>query len=202
MTSLACGTSAAGESQKQFKQLGRGPGPAGLWSHEDFRGNQQKMTRSTETGQSSTWKPILDIRTSRSGQFKAWTRKLRSEMKGVNALHLELPESKLPREWELELGRKSPQRSKQWYLARLTDLKQTTFPPRWSQDSKPELQDVKSDSGSSVASSVAARKFWESMRECDSLEEDEPCGFAPTCSSLKLGSGDDKESVSSTSSVA
>ena len=104
-------------------------------------------------------------------------------MVDVNALHLELAQPKLPRKSELDLERKSPQHTKQRYLARLVELKQATFPPRWSQDSKLEPQDVRSDSGSSVASSVAARKCWESVCECGSSEEDEPGENAPTCSS-------------------
>ena len=35
-TSLERETSAAGDSQKQFNQVCRGTGPAGLWSHRDF----------------------------------------------------------------------------------------------------------------------------------------------------------------------
>ena len=77
MTSLECGTSAAGESQQQFNKVGRGRGSAGLRSYKDFRGNQQQMTRPTETGQSSTSKPILDIGTSRFGKSDGCTRKLR-----------------------------------------------------------------------------------------------------------------------------
>ena len=123
-------------------------------------------------------------------------------MVGVNALHLELAHPTLQGKCELELGHKSPQRTRQWYLAALAELKQATFPPRWSQDSTREPQDVNSDSGSSVASSVAARRLWKSVCGCDSSEEDEPCENAPTCSSLKLESDDINESVGSTISVA
>ena len=153
-------------------------------------GNKKQMKKQpSATGQSSTWGPILKIRTSRSRKFID----MREKCVIVNALHLELAQPKLPLE-ELELGRKSPQRTKQWYLARLAELK------RWSQDSKLEPQDVKSDTGSSVASSVAAREFWKSVCGCDSSEEDEPYEYAPKCSSLTFGS--DEESVGSTSSVA
>ena len=165
------------DAHEQFSKVGRGPGPAGLWSSEDLRRNRQKKMLSG-TGQSSCgvpWGPILSTRgsgTTRSGKFDGWTRELREGMVGVNALHLELALPKLPLK-ELELGRKSPQRTKQWYLARLAELKQ------WSQDLKLEPQDVKSDSGSSVASSVAARKCWKSVCRCDSSEEDEPYEYAP-----------------------
>ena len=175
-------------------RLARGSGPAGLWSHADFK----KKRRPSATGQTSTWR----TRTSRSRNFDGWTRELRERMVGVNALHLELAHPTLQGKCELELGRKSPQRTRQWYLAALAELKQATFPPRWSQDSTREPQDVNSDSGSSVASSVAARRFWMSVCGCDSSEEDEPCEHAPKCSSLTLGSDDGNKSVGSTSSVA
>ena len=69
-----------------------------------------------------------------------------------------------------------------------------------SKDSKLEPPDVNSDSGSSVASSVAARRFWESVRQCGSSENEPPEGV-PRCGSLTLGSGDDgAESVGSSSS--
>ena len=173
-------------------RLARGSGPAGLWSHADFK----KKRRPSARGQTSTWR----TRTSRSGKFDGWTRELRERMAGVNALNLELAHPTLQGKCELELGRKSPQRTRQWYLAALAELKQATFPPRWSQDSTREPQDVNSDSGSSVASSVAARRFWMSVCGCDSSEEDVPCEHAPKCSSLTFGS--DEESVGSTSSVA
>ena len=181
------------DAHEQFSKVGCGPGPARLWNHTAFGHNKLMKKQPSATGQSSTsWGPILNIRTSRSGKFID----LCDKAVIVNALHLELAQPKLPLK-ELELGRKSPQRTKKWYLARLAELKQ------WSQDSKLEPQDVKSDSGSSVASSVAALKFWKSVCGCDSSEEDEPYEYAPKCSSLTTSGIDgDNESVGSTSSVA
>ena len=84
----------------------------------------------------------------------------------------------------------------------MAELQQAKVPGRRSKDSKLEPPDVKSDSGSSVASSVAARRFWESVCQCGS-SENEPPEEVPRCGSLTLGSGDDgAESVGSTSSVA
>ena len=76
------------------------------------------------------------------------------------------------------------------------------FPPRRSQASEAEPQDVKSASCSSVASSVAARELLQFVCDCGSSEDVEFCGNAPSCSSLELTSDGGNESVGSTSSVA
>ena len=89
------------------------------------------------------------------------------------------------------------------HLARLDELKQTTFPRRWSQDAQMDFHDVKSDFSSSVASSVTARKFLEFVcHDCGSSVEGDPDEDAPACSSLNLGSADDNDSVGSISSAA
>ena len=76
------------------------------------------------------------------------------------------------------------------------------FPPRRSQASEVEPQDVKSASCSSVASSVAARELLQFVCDCGSSEDVEFCGNAPSCSSLELTSDGSNESVGSTISVA
>ena len=88
-------------------------------------------------------------------------------------------------------------------LAKLDELKQTTFPPKWSQDAQMDFHDVKSDSSSSVASFVTARESFEFVcDDCGSLIEGDPDEDAPACSSLNLGSDDENDSVGSISSVA
>ena len=139
---------------EQFSRVGRGRGLSGTGhSSHGLPSGAKLSTRGCQT----TWFGSIDV----------WPDELRRDMQGVNALHLELALPQLPLK-ELELGRKSPQRTKQWYLARLAELRQ------WSQDSKRDSQDVKSDSGSSVASSVAARRFWESVCQCGSSENEPP----------------------------
>ena len=76
VTSLQYGSSGAGESSKQFNNVGRGRGPAGLWSHHDFIRSSQKMTRSSAMGQSSTSVAKLSTGTSRSGKFNGWAREI------------------------------------------------------------------------------------------------------------------------------
>ena len=66
------------------------------------------MTRPTETGQSSTSKPILDIRTWRCGKSDGYTRKLRKGMIDVNALHPEPAGSTFPSECELNRSARTP----------------------------------------------------------------------------------------------
>ena len=78
------------------------------------------------------------------------------EMKLINALNLPAALQNPP--GTITAGRKSCQRRS---LASVNELRRAVFPGMRSKDSKLEPQDVKSDSGSSVASSVAARKIWE-----------------------------------------
>ena len=111
-------------------------------------------------------------------------------MRGINALQLDFVHSE------------SHPKLEEFWLATLAELKKTTFPPRRSKASEVEPQDVKSDSCSSVASSVAARKLLEFVCECGSSEEVEFGGNALSCSSLELRSDGSNESVGSTSSVA
>ena len=122
-------------------------------------------------------------------------------MKLINALNLDttIVEGEL-----LEMNRrKSFHRGVEMPFAKLDELKQTTFPPMRNEDVQMGLHDVKSDSSSSVTSSVAAHKFLEFVYdECDSLVEIDLDDDAPACSSLDLRSVDDNDSVSSTSSVA
>ena len=88
-------------------------------------------------------------------------------------------------------------------LASLNELRRVTFPERLRQETQIDFPDVKSDSSSSVASSVTALKFFEFVcDDCGSSVEDSPYEGAPTCISLKLGSADDNDSVGSCSSVA
>ena len=111
-------------------------------------------------------------------------------MTGINALQLDFVQAK------------SHSKLEQRRLATLAELKKTTFPPRRSQASEVEPEDVKSDSCSPVASSVAARQLLEFVCDCGSAEEVEFGGNAPSCSSLELRSDGSNESVGSTSSVA
>ena len=108
-------------------------------------------------------------------------------MRNINALELDFVQAnsllKLEKRW----------------LATLAELKKTTFPPRRSQASEVEPEDVKSVSCSSVASSVAAFEFLEFVCDCGSVEEVEFGGNATSCSSLELRSDGSNESVGSTS---
>ena len=169
----------------QYNNLGRGKGPAGLWSHSDF---VKKLP--CATGQSSTLEVTLNTRTSRSEKVAGFNHQLLEGMNGINALQLECvtPKShvKLQKRW----------------LATLDELKKTMFPPRRSQASEVEPLDVKSASCSSVASSVAARELLQFVCDCGSSEEFELCGNPPSCSSLELRSDGSNESVGSTISVA
>ena len=88
-------------------------------------------------------------------------------------------------------------------MARLDGLQQTTFLRRLRQEAQIDLQDVRSDSGSSAASSFTARKFFEFVcDDCSSLIEGDPDEDAPACSSLNSEGEDEKESVGSIRSVA
>ena len=113
--------------------------------------------------------------------FAGWPAQLRQEMKGINALNL-------------EITRKSYQR-KQQSLARVDELKAGN-PGRRSKDSKLEPLQVNSDSGS-VASSDAALRFFACL--CDSPENEPLESDVPTCRSLTLESDDGDESVGSSS---
>ena len=190
MTSLECGTSSAGQNRNQYSNLGNGTGPAGLWSHRDFVQNPKRVKLPSVTGQSSTFEVTLDTRTSRSKKVKDFRRKVCEGMMGLNALQLDFVQSQ-----------SHPNLEERW-LATLAELKKTTFPPRRSKASEVEPKDVKSDSCSSVASSVAARKILEFVCDCGSSGEVEFGGNAPSCSSLELRSDGSNESVGSTSSVA
>ena len=185
VTSLECGTISAEENRNQSSNSGGGTGPAGLWSHSDF---VKKLPRAT--GQSSTLEVTLDTRTSRSEKVDGFRRQLLAGMKGINALQLDVVQSQ------------SHSKFAEFCLATLAELKQTTFPPRRSEASKVEPEDVKSDSCSSVASSVAARQLMKFVCDCGSSEDIEIGGNAPSCSSLELNGDCSNESVGSTSSVA
>ena len=88
-------------------------------------------------------------------------------------------------------------------LAKLDELRQTSFSPKRRQDAQMDFHDVKSDSNSSVASSVTALKFFEFVYDdCSSLIEGDPDEDAPACSSLNSEGEDEKESVGSISSIA
>ena len=115
--------------------------------------------------------------------FAGWPAQLRQEMKGINAL-------------SLEITRKSYQR-KQQSLARVDELKAEN-PGRRSKDSKLEPLQVSSDSGS-VASSDAALSFLQIACPCDSSESEPLESDVPTCHSLTLESDDGDESVGSSS---
>ena len=181
VTSLQYGSSSAGESSNVFIDvgdgqgpagLGGGKGPAGLYSHRDFKNKDKpkKMTRSSTMGQIN-------------------------RMKLINALSIDLPFH--PPEM-LGCGHKRSQRGTEMRMARLDELRQTKFPPRMSQDAQIDLQDVRSDSSLSVASSVAAFKFLELVcDDCGSSVQDDSDYPAPACSSLNLGSADDNDSESS-----
>ena len=190
MTSLECGTSSAGQHQNEPSNLGGGTGPAGLWSHRDFVKDPKRVKPPSARRQSSTFEVTLDTRTSRSEKVHGFRHKLPEGMRGINALQLDFVHSESHRKLE------------EFWLAALAELKKTTFPPRRSQASEVEPQDVKSDSCSSVASSVAARKLMEFVCDCGSSEDVEFGGNALSCSSLDLRGDCSNESVGSTSSVA
>ena len=168
----------------QYNNLGGGKGPAGLWSHSDF---VKKLP--CATGQSSTLEVTLNTRTSRSEKVAGFNHQLLEGMNGINALQLEC------------VTPKSHVKLQKRRLATLDELKKTMFPPRRSQASEVEPQDVKSASCSSVASSVAARELLQFVCDCGSSEDVEFCGNAPSCSSLELNGDCSNESVGSTSSV-
>ena len=185
MTSLEYGSDGAGESPKQLNNLGRGRGPAGLFSHHDFKTKSPRMTRSSAMGQSSR------------------TRGLCRDMYGINALNLDVVKPQFSPTAALEFGRNKTQRGQEMQLASLNELRRVTFPEKLRQETRMDVPDVKSDSSSSVASSVTALKFFEFVcDDCGSSVEDSPCEGAPTCISLNLGSADDNDSVGSFSSVA
>ena len=187
MTSLECGTGSAEEDRNQSSNVGGGTGPAEFWSPRDFVKSGQKVKLPSATGQSSTFEVTLDTRTSQSEKYDGLRRTLREGMMGINALQLDFVQAQsLP---ELE----------QRWLATLAELKKTTFPPRRSQASEVEPEDVKSVSCSSVASSVAAFEFLEFVCDCGSVEEVEFGGNATSCSSLELRSDGSNESVGCTS---
>lgn len=131
----------------------------------------------------------LDTRTSRCEKVEGCNHQLLEGMNGINAL-------------QLEVGKRKSDGTRRRWLARLDELKETTFPPRRSQASEVEAQDVKSVSCSSDTSSVAAREFLQFVCDCGSSEEFELCGNAPSCSSLELRSDGSNESVGSTISIA
>ena len=186
VTSLQYGSGGAKESSNLFidvgdgqrpKGLGDGKGPAGLFSHRDYKnkGKPKKMTRSSTMGQIN-------------------------ELKLLNALSIDGPFH--PPEM-LGCGHKRSQRGKEMRLAKLDELRRMTFPPKRSQDAQMDFHDVKSDSNSSVASSVTALKFFEFVCDnCGSSAEGDRDEGAPACSSIDLGSEDENESVGSISSVA
>ena len=135
------------------EKLGGGTGPGGTWSHRDFVKNPKKVKPPSARRQNSTFEVTLDTRISWSERVHSFkrkvpsdNRKLPSNMKGINALQLDFVHSE------------SHPNLEEFWLATLAELKKTTFPPRRSEASKVEPEDVKSDSCSSVASSVAARK--------------------------------------------
>ena len=182
VTSLQYGSSSAGESSNVFIDvsdgerpagLGGGKGPAGLYGHRhsfQIKDKPKKLTRSSTMG-------------------------LINSMKLINALSIDLP---FHPPAMLGCGHKRPQRGPEMRMATLDELRQTKFPPRMSQDAQIDLQDVRSDSSLSVASSVAAFKFLELV--CDdsgSSVQDDSDYPAPACSSLNLGSADDNDSESS-----
>ena len=68
----------------------------------------------------------------------------------------------------LEQAQPTLPRGKRWSLASLAEFEQAMFPSRRSKDCKLESPDGKNDSGPSVASSFAARRFWESVCQCGS----------------------------------
>ena len=121
-------------------------------------------------------------------------------MKLINALNFDVP---FQPKGMLGFGHRRSQRGEEMRLANLDELRLTTFPPKRSQDAQMDFHDVKSDSSSSAASSVTARKFFEFVcDDCGSLIEGDPDEDAPACSSLNLGSEDENESVGSIISVA
>ena len=182
-------------------ELGSGTGPGGTFSHRDF---PKKVKPPLARWQNSTFEISLDTRRSWCDGHQNYKRskvrssnrrllsngKLLQEMKGINALQLDFVRS--------EFHSKFPGS----YIATLDELRQTTFPPRRSEASKMEPEDVKSVSCSSVASSVAARQLMKFVCDCDSSEDIEIGGSAPSCSSLELNGVCSNESVGSTSSVA
>ena len=116
-------------------------------------------------------------------------------MKLINALNFDVPFQ--PKEM-LGFGHKRSQRGEPMRLATLDELRQTSFSLKRRQDAHMDFHDVKSDSNSSVASSVTALKFFEFVYDdCSSLIEDDSDEDAPACSSLNLGSEDENESVDS-----
>ena len=117
-------------------------------------------------------------------------KKLLERMEGINALYLEGVRSESDSEFT------------KYLITTLAELKRTTLPPRRSEASRVEPEDVKSDSCSSVASSVAARQLMKFVCDCGSSEDIEIGGNAPSCSSLELNGDCSNESVGSTSSVA
>ena len=114
MTSLDYGSSGAGESSKEYPNLGGGGDPAGLWSHHNLKEEAQKMTRCSTMEQTSTSVAKLDTRTSRAGKLNCWTRAVTKsdtrtsrtgkcnswtgerigEMQVINALNLDIVERK------------------------------------------------------------------------------------------------------------
>ena len=182
-------------------ELGSGTGPGGTFSHRDV---PKKVKPPLARWQNSTFEITLDTRRSWFDSHQNYKRskvrssnrrllsngKLLQEMKGINALQLDSVRS--------EFHSKFPGS----YIATLDELRQTTFPPRRSEASKIEPEDVKSVSCSSDASSVAARQLMKFVCDCDSSEDIEIGGSAPSCSSLELNGVCSNESVGSTSSVA
>ena len=116
-------------------------------------------------------------------------------MKLINALNFDVPFQ--PKEM-LGFGHRRSQRGEEMRLAKLDELRQTTFPPKRSQDAQMDFHDVKSDSNSSVASSVTALKLFEFVCDnCGSSTEGDRDEGAPACSSIDLGSEVENESVGS-----
>ena len=107
---------------------------------------------------------------------------------------------KLSPGFKVEIGRIGHQR-KGRSLASVDELKKAEFHGMRSKDSMLEHLQVNSDSGSSVASSVAALRCWQTACECDS-SANEPLEEVPTCGSLTWGSDDGAESVGSSSGAA
>ena len=182
------------------EKLGGGTGPGGTWRHGDF---PKKVTLPSAWWQNSIFEVTQDTRMSwfeRIPRFKRKkpsgnrrllsNKKLLQGMEGINALQLESVRSE------------SDSKFTEYFITTLAELKRTTLPPRRSEASRVEPEDVKSDSCSSVASSVAARQLMKFVCDCGSSEDIEIGGNAPSCSSLELNGDCSNESVGSTSSVA
>ena len=185
--------SGKGPGGKKPAELGSGKGPGGTFSHRDFPKKVMpplvEITLDTRRSWFDRHQNYKRSKVRSSNRQLLSNRKLLSEMEGINALQLDSVQSE------------SHSKFAEFYIATLAELKQTTFPPRRSEASKMEPEDVKSVSCSSVASSVAARKLMKFVCDCGSSEDIEIGGNAPSCSSLELNGDCSNESVGSTSSV-